>query len=893
MPLQKLQFRPGVNREGTTLANEGGWFDGNKVRFRSGYPEKIGGWEVLSYTTFIGTCRSLWNWVSLKAFNLLGVGTERKFYVEYGGLYYDITPVRSSVTLTDPFATTSGSNLVIVTDVDHGAITGDFVVFSGASIVGGLDLNTEFEITYINTDSYSIKALVNATSTATGGGTVVAKYQLNNGTTVGTSQDGWSAGLWGGTVTGAAITQLNMAATSGTVETTLTAPVVSATSIADIEVASIVNFAAGPGTIVIGSEIISYTTATNSPTPRFTGITRGAGAQIYYVTGAVVAANNVTITVDSFPAASFPSAGTILIGDELITYTSKTGTTQFNNCTRGALGTSAQAHDDNAVVTNAEAYYGWGLSASESTNTQLRLWSQSNFGQDLLFSPRQGGLYYWSPGNGVAPDVGTRGILVGSFSGTATINSTTTLSVTFVTSGSIHVGMTVSGAGIPASTTILPFGTGGTTGTGGTGTYAMSAAATATTTGIALTGTSDVPSTINEILVSDTSRIVMAFGCNDYGSTEQDPLLIRWSAQESYTDWTISPTNQAGSYRLSHGSFIVGALQTRQEILVWTDSALYSMQYLGPPFVWGFTLLADNISITSMNAMATAAGVVYWMGADKFYIYSGRVETLPCAVRTYVFNQVDRTQYTQSFAGTNEGFSEIWWFYSSRNQSEAAQTGYLLQENNYPILQEDGSFILNETATSALPSDRYVIFNYLDRVWYYGSLERSAWLDSPLRGSPVAATYENVLVFHESGNDNGVTNPPSPIYSYIQSSDFDINDGHNYGFVWRMLPDITFDGSTNVSGTFPAVQIAMIPRQNPGSPYSPAPAPTVQSTQNYSNAQYYTVQEFTVIVYTRVRGRQMALKIESNKPGSEQEEQTGTQWQLGIPRLDVRPDGRR
>ncbi len=889
MPLQKLQFRPGVNREGTTLANEGGWFDGNKIRFRSGYPEKIGGWAPLSFSTFIGTCRSLWNWVSLKAFNLLGVGTERKFYVEYGGLYYDITPVRSSVTLTNPFATTAGSNLVIVTDVDHGAISGDFVVFSGASPVGGLNLDAEFEITYINTDSYSIKAAANATSTvAAGGGTVVAKYQLNNGTTVGTSQDGWSAGLWGGEVTGAAITQLNMPATSGTVETTLTAPVVSATSTADIQVASTANFGAGPGTIVIGSEVITYTGLGTSPT-RFTGITRGAGAQIYYVTGAVVAANNVTITVDSFPAAAFPSAGTLLIGDELITYTSKTGTTQFNNCTRGALGTSAQAHDDNAVVTNAGAYYGWGESASESTNTQLRLWSQSNFGQDLLFNPRQGGLYYWSPGSGVTPDVGTRGVLIGSFLGTANTNGTATLNVTAVNSGSIHIGMEVSGTNIPANTVIVAF----VTGTGGTGTYTMSATATGSTTGLTLTGTSDVPSVINEILVSDSSRIVIAFGCNDYGSTEQDPTLIRWSAQESYTDWTPTAANQAGSYRLSHGSYIVGALQTRQEILVWTDTAIYSMQYLGPPYVWGFTLLADNISITSMNAMATAAGVVYWMGTDKFYIYSGRVETLPCAVRTYVFSQVDRDQYTQSFAGTNEGFSEIWWFYSSRNQSEAAQNGYLLQENNYPILQEDDSFILNETANNTLPVDRYVIFNYLDRVWYYGSLERSAWLDSPLRGSPLAATYENVLVFHETGNDNGVTNPPSPIYSYLQSSDFDIGDGHNYGFVWRMLPDITFDGSTNISGTFPAVQMAMIPRQNPGSPYNAAPAPTVQSTQNYSNAQYYTVQEFTEIVYTRVRGRQMALKIESNKPGSVEAEQTGTQWQLGVPRLDVRPDGRR
>jgi hypothetical protein len=466
----------------------------------------------------------------------------------------------------------------------------------------------------------------------------------------------------------------------------------------------------------------------------------------------------------------------------------------------------------------------------------------------LLFNPRGGGLYYWSPGASTAPDVGTRGILIGSFSGTADVNATTTLSVTAITSGSINVGMTVSGTNIPLGTTITAFGTG----TGGTGTYTMSATATGTTTGLALTGSSDVPSVISEILVSDSSRIVIAFGCNDYGESQLDPMLIRWTAQESYTDWTPVATNQAGSYRLSHGSAIVGALQTRQEIVVWTDAAIYSMQYLGPPLVWGFTLLADNISIVSQNAMATAAGVVYWMGVDKFYVYSGRVETLPCAVRTYIYNDINRDEFSQCFAGTNEGYSEIWWFYCSANSSVI---------------------------------DRYVIFNYLDRVWYYGSLSRSAWLDSPLREYPMAAGLDNRLYFHELGVDDGSTNPPSPITSYVQSSDFDIEDGHNYGFVWRMLPDITFDGSTTPSPLFPQVTMTMRPRQNPGAPYNTAPSPTVQSTQSYAAQRTYNVQEFTQIIYTRVRGRQLAIKIESNT--------LGTQWQLGVPRLDVRPDGRR
>lgn len=772
----------------------------------------------------------------------MGVGTERKFYIEYGGVYYDITPIRQFATLTNPFTTnvTSGTeNIVVVTDADHGAITGDYVTFSGASTVGGLNLNGEYVISYVDTNTYTITASNNATSAATGGGTVTAAYQLNNGTVTGTAQVGWGAGLWGGVTTGPSITQLNMVA--GTVDTTLTTAIPSATSTADIDVVSTTGFAAS-GTIVIGSEVITYTGTTATS---FTGITRGANARIYYPIGQPVAANNVTITVDS--TTSFPPAGIIIIGTELISYTG-VGATTFTGCTRGASGTTAAPHPDNSVVQDASGYYGWGQSASTTTNTQLRLWSQSNFGQDLLFNPRGGGLYYWSPGAGNAPDVGTRGILIGSFSGTADINSSTTLTVQSVTSGSIHVGMTVSGSGIPASTTITAFGTG----TGGTGTYTMSAAATATTSGITLTGTSDVPSVINEILVSDSSRIVIAFGCNDYNSSELDPMLIRWSAQESYTDWTPVATNQAGSYRLSHGSQIIGALQTRQEILIWTDAAIYSMQYLGPPFVWGFTLLADNISIVSQNAMATAAGVVYWMGVDKFYVYSGRVETLPSAVRTFVYQDINRNQFAQIQAGTNEGFSEIWWFYCSANSNVI---------------------------------DRYVIFNYLDRVWYYGSLSRTAWIDSPLRDYPMAAGADNRLYFHELGVDDGSTNPPSPISCYVQSSDFDIGDGHNYGFVWRLIPDVTFDGSTTPSPLYPTVTFTMRPRQNPGSAYSTSYNDDITTTQSYAGQQTYNVQQFTEIVYTRARGRQLAFRVSSDT--------LGTQWQLGVPRIDVRPDGRK
>ena len=644
MPLQKLQFRPGVNREGTTLANEGGWYDCDKVRFRSGYPEKIGGWAALSYNTFLGTCRSLWNWVTLTQYNLLGVGTNLKFYVEDGGEYYDITPIRETNLNSTTFAavtTSPFSSTITVTDGSANNLqVGDFVTFSNAVSLGGnitADiLNQEYEIASVVSGTvYTIEArevspigspgapvLSNASDVGNGGSATDAAYQISTGLDIYTIGTGWGTGPW--------------------------------------------------------------------------------------------------------------------------------------------------------------SRLGWGSGYTTGFGQQLRLWSQANFGEDLLFSPRGGALYLWQPGSGATPAFGTRGTLV---SGT------------------------------------------------------------------------DVPALINQIMVSDTSRIVIAFGCDDYGTygaNTQDPLLIRWTAQESYTDWTPDATNQAGSYRLSHGSAIIGALQTRQEIVVWTDAAVYAMQYLGPPYVWGFTLLADNISIVSPNAMATANGVVYWMGVDKFYVYSGRVETLPCAVRTYVYGDINRDQFAQCFAGTNEGYSEAWWFYCSAD-----------------------SDVIN----------RYVIFNYLDRVWYYGSLERTAWLDSPLRDYPQAATSGNIIVFHEAIVDDGTTNPPSPIVAYIQSSDFDIGDGHNYGFVWRMIPDITFNGSTTASPAFPAADFSMRPRQNPGAPYGAAPTPTVQSAQSYSTQSTYTVQEFTEIIYTRIRGRQMAFKIESDT--------LGTQWQLGTPSLDVRPDGRR
>jgi hypothetical protein len=615
----------------------------DKVRFRSGYPEKLGGWVADTGTTtstltppagsFWGVCRSLWNWITLSSYNLLGVGTNLKFYIQNGsgGAFYDITPIRSTTSAGDvTFAATNGSTTLTVTDSAHGAQANDFVTYSGAVSLGGVItatiLNAEFQVVAVTSNNvYTITSSVaaNASDVGNGGASTVGTYQITTGSDVFTSSVGWGAGGWGGITTG---------------------------------------------------------------------------------------------------------------------YTST----------------------------------GWGSAAPAGVGlgVQLRLWSQSNFGEDLIFNPRGGGLYYWE---------------------------------------------------VNANPTIFDRGT--------------------------LLTAGDTPDICNFVMVSDASRFVICFGVNDYGSAVQNPMLIRWSDQEDYTQWTPAVTNQAGSYTLSDGSSIITATQARQEILVWTDSAIYSMQYLGPPYVWGFQLLADNLSIVGPNAPAAANNVVYWMGVDKFYMYSGRVETLYCPLRQYIYGNINLSQSFQFFAGTNEGYNEIWWYYCSAGSTTI---------------------------------DSYVVYNYLEKIWFYGTLARSAWLDSPLRVQPMATTYGNQLVYHESGVDDGTTNPPSPISSYIQSADFNIGDGHNYGFVWRMIPDITFDGSYVNN---PSVTFTMRPRQNPGSNYGTAANPAVTSTQNYQGQRNYAVQQFTEIIYTRVRGRQMAFKVSSDG--------LGVQWQLGVPSIDVRPDGRR
>ena len=708
MPLKKIQLKPGVNRENTRYTSENGWYDCDKIRFRQGTPEKIGGWQQISASTFLGFCRSLWAWVTLGNLSLLGVGTNLKFYIERGGVYNDITPIRETVTLTNPFTATNGSTTIAVADTAHGCITGDFVTYSGAGItsLGGnitaTVLKGEFQVTVIDINNYTItvSATANATdaSGSPGGGTVVTQYQINTGPSFTVPLTGWGTGPWG--------------------------------------------------------------------------------------------------------------------------------------------------------------YGTWGNGQVQTD--AMRLWSQTNFGQDLIFGPRVGAIYYWNANLGVAASEFTVTIAnpaVVTFSSLSSVPNGTAIQLT--TTGALPTGLAVGTvyyvAGSSGATCNLTATFGGaniiTTGTQ-SGTHSVSPRGINI---VSLASASDCPIIQNYITVSDTSRFVFAFGTNDYGSTTQDPMLIRWSDQESVVNWTPAATNQAGSLRLSHGSEIITAMQARQEILVWTDSSLYSLQYVGAPIVWGSQLVGDNVSIASENSVAYANGVAYWMGVDKFYKYQGTTQTLNCDLWQYVFQDINKQQFDQVFAGTNEGFNEIWWFYCSG------------------------------TSTTV---DSYVIFNYAENqgqgCWYYGSLARTAWLDSGLRDYPLAATYEKNLVDHEVGVDDNTTGTAVAMESFITSAEFDVEDGDRFGFIWRVLPDVKFVGSTV---TNPQITMYLKPMQNSGSGYNVPPSLAGSDNATVTRTATVPIEAFTGQVYIRVRGRQIAMEYRSTT--------LGVQWQAGSPRIDIRQDGRR
>jgi len=731
--LQKLQFRPGINREGTDYSNEGGYYACDKVRFRSGFPEKIGGWIRLSNDTFLGVCRALWNWVTLTGANLLGVGTNLKYYIEEGGDYNDVTPLRETFThaslpTTDNcITTTNGSTLITVNYADYGGISDDFVTISGAVTVGGIpvdELNGEHQITYVDLDTFTFRVTSSATSTATGGGTAITMaFQINTGLAVYVRGTGWGAGTW-----------------PSYINTTLTNPFTCAST---------------------GIQTLIVTQATH-------GLTTGDYVYFRSIASNPCGINRLMLQKAFSVIVTSPNTYTINIASLTADTTTSTA------ASGGAV----------SVSTPVAPVRGWGAAADVGIGQQLRLWTNDNFGEDLLLSSRGGAIYYWDATTGIS----VRAKL---------LNTVAT------------------DAGYPGQF---------------------------------------VPNTTNQIIGSSIQRFVIAFGSNPYdpidASTQFDPLLVRWSDQENPFDWVPAVTNQSGEYRLNIGSYIMCARSTRQELLVWSDAAIYSMQYLGPPYVWGFQLLQDNISIMSPNSAITVNNVTYWMGADKFFLYTGRVETLPCTLWQYIFDDINKDQSFQVFAGSNEAYSEVWWFYCSNGSNTI---------------------------------DKYVIYNYLERTWAYGSMDRTAWLDSGLRQYPMAA-YElgNKVLYHEANVDDVSGLTPVPITAYVQSSDFDIGDGHNFGFVWRILPDITFDGS-NVNE--PYVTMTIRPRQNSGAPYGVADSPQVASTQNYSTRNTYNVQRFDGQVYTRIRARQMSFRIESTT--------LGVAWQLGSPRIDIRPDGRR
>jgi hypothetical protein len=642
MPLTKLQFQPGINRETTSYSNEGGWFDCDKVRFRFGYPEKIGGWERQSGRSFLGTCRGLIPWTALDSSAYIGVGTHLKYYINEGGAYNDITPLRETTAAGDvTFAATNGSSTITVTDSNHGAVEDDFVTFSGAVSLGGnitADvLNQEYQVaTVVNSNSYTIEArtagttinditvdgalvptpvLADGSDTGNGGSSTVGAYQINAGLDTVVAGNGWGAGTWG----------------------------------------------------------------------------------------------------------------------------------------RGT----------------------WGSGTTLTATTDvLRIWSHDNFGEDLIYNVRDGGVYYWDKSTSSAPF--TRGVALSDLSG-------------------------------------------------------------------ADAGT---PTVAKQVLVSDRDRHVIAFGCDAVNNIGvQDPLLIRFSDQETPTEWIPTATNTAGDLRIGTGSEIVTAVETRQQILVITDQSVHAMQYLGPPFTFGINLISENTTIIGPMGAIAVDDTVYWMGAEEFYVYNGSVQRLPCSVRDYVFSDFNDDQAEKVSAAINSADGEVWWFYPSANSDVI---------------------------------DRYVIFNYQQQLWYYGTLDRSVMIDRGLNPYPIAAGLDGYLYLHEITNDDGSTTPASPIEAYIESSQIDIADGDNFAFIRRLIPDITFRDSTAAS---PHVDFTIKARNFPGGNYLQSDDATVTKTASVP------VEQFTDQVHIRLRGRSFAVRLSSDS--------TGVAWRLGSPRLDIRQDGRR
>lgn len=630
MPFQKLQFKPGVNRDQTNYTNEGGWYECDKIRFRSGMPEKIGGWLKATSQFMIGSCRQMFGWITSYSDNFLACGTNKKAYIEVGGIFYDITPLRATTpTLTTPvtdncITTTNGSSTVTIVAVGASPVENNYVTISGATAVGGISatlLNANHKIvTAINTDAFTIVVGANATSGATGGGTAInLSFEINVGNPSVTLGYGWGTSTW----------------------------------------------------------------------------------------------------------------------------------------------------NDN---------FGWGLSSPVPIDLPQQDWWFDQFDNNLVMNIRNGPIYYWERGTDPNPSISlvTRAVLLSTTSGAA-----------------------------------------------------------------------DVPNKAMQTLVSQNDKHLLAFGCQPYAglSTDFDPLLIRWASQNEPGMWTPTVTNTAGFLRVGRGSNIVRAIPTRQEILVFTESTLNSLQFTGTNDVFSLQEIGDNLSIIGPRAVTVVNNMTFWMGHDKFYVYSGRVETLPCTLRNYVFNNINFDQADQIISGTNEAWNEIWWMYPSGTS----------QYNN-----------------------AYVIYNHLERIWYYGNISRTAWIDSPLREFPQAALTDTTnQISYLYNHEYGTNDDTLPMTAYIQSSDFDLMDGDQYVLTRRIIPDVNFEGSTAAN---PEANFIIRPRNFPGSAF-------YANASNTQRVIQTTVNQFTEQVFIRARARQVALKVESTA--------LNTQWQLGSPRLDMRPDGKR
>jgi len=775
MTLKKLTLKPGVNKENTRYTNENGWYDCDKIRFRQGTPEKIGGWARISSNTFIGVCRSLWAWVTLSSQKLLGVGTNLKFFIESGGSYYDVTPLRAAVTLTNPFAMVSNSSTVTVTDANGGYITNDFVTFTGSTANGGITLLGEYQLTVASGTTYTVTAASNADISIASSAVFTTQFKLANA-----------------------------------VEVTLS-------------------------------------TTGMLPSPFVAGTT-------YYV----VSTSGYTFSLAA------TSGGTAISTIGSVQSGTHTATAKASSTSASGGGTVRAAYQINVGPAYAVSLTGWGAGTwsagtwgfGGTSTDSIRLWSQSNFGEDLIFGPRNGAIYYWDASTGLVGTTFTVTIATPAVL-TTTITLVNGMAIYLTTDGALPTGLNVgqiyyviNSTGTTCNLASTYNGAAINTTGSQSGTHKIASRAVPLAS---MGGASDVPIQQSCLLVSDSSRFVFAFGATELGSSTFNPMLIRWSDQGDPVNWTPSATVQAGYTYLSHGSEIITSMQARQEILVWTDSSLYSLQYQGAPVVWSVQIVGDNTSIAGENAVAYANGVSYWMGVDKFYMYNGRTQTLSCDLRQFVFENINKSQFPQVFAGTNEGFNEIWWFYCS--------------------------------GTSTVV-DSYVVYNYLENqgqgVWYYGSMGRTAWLDSGLRDYPIGATYDLNIVNHEDGVDDNTTGTTTAIEAYITSAEFDLDDGDRFGFIWRVLPDITFRGSTADS---PQVTMYLKPMQNSGSGYNSPASVGGESSATVTRTAVLPIEEFTGQIYTRVRGRQIAMEVRSTA--------TGVTWQLGSPRLDIKQDGRR